>query len=133
MITRRISENNENQANPNLREFYEELIQGKASVLSKENFPYVNYSFIASVQTQLLYAPKWKCWEILRYDVLDLLPTESQQKELEELFAKGDTDYIKWADHELIQHLGYNKHTKEDSYEVGKHTKWVVNLMFNEK
>jgi len=110
------------------REFYEELVQGKGSILSKENFPYVNYSLVTSVQTPLLYARQWGCWEILRYDVLDLLPTESQQKELEELFEKGDTEYIKWADHELIQHRGYNNHTKETPYDIGKHTKWVINL-----
>jgi len=113
------------------REFYEELIEGKGSALSKVNFPYVNYNFVASVQTSLLYAPEWKCWEILRYDVIDLLPNENQQKELEELFQKGDTDYIKWADHELIQSLGYNTHTRETSYKIGKHAKWVVNLKAN--
>jgi hypothetical protein len=110
------------------REFYEELIEGKGSVLSKENFSYINYNFVGSVQTPLLKARKWNCWEVLQYDVLDLLPNESQQKELEELFDQGDTDYIKWADYELIQHLGYNNYTREDSYEIGKHAKWVVNL-----
>lgn len=110
------------------REFYEELIEGKGSVLTKENFPYVNYNFISSVQTSLLYAPQWKCWEILRYDVIDLLPNEMQKKELEELFQKGDTDYVKWADFELIQCLGYNSHTRETTYKIGKHAKWILNL-----
>lgn len=110
------------------REFYEELIEGKGSVLTKDNFPYINYNFVGSVRTPLLKARKWNCWEILQYDVLDLLPTENQQRELEELFNQGDTDYIKWAEYELIQYLGYNNHTREDSYDIGKHTKWVVNL-----
>lgn len=113
------------------REFYEELVEGKGNVLSKENFPYVNYNFIASVTTKLRIAPMWDCWEILQYDVIDLLPNENQKKELEELFQKGDTDYIKWADYELIQGLGYNSHTKETPYKIGKHAKWVVNLETN--
>lgn len=110
------------------REFYEELVEGKGNVLSKENFPYVNYNFITSVTTDLRVAPMWGCWEILQYDVIDLLPNENQKKELEELFQKGDTDYIKWADYELIQGLGYNSHTKETPYKIGKHAKWVINL-----
>lgn len=110
------------------REFYEELVEGKGNVLSKENFPYVNYNFVASVTTSLRKAPMWNCWEILQYDVIDLIPNESQQKELEELFRKGDTDYIKWADYQLIQGLGYNSHTKDTPYKIGEHAKWVVNL-----
>jgi SMODS-associated NUDIX domain len=113
------------------REFYEELIDGKGKILSKEKFPYVNYNLVSSVRTPLKKAKMWDCWEILHYDVLDLLPNENQQKELEALFEDGDTDYIKWADYELIQCLGYNKHTRETPYGIGEHTKWVVNLEWN--
>lgn len=109
------------------REFYEELIDGKAKVLSKNTFPYINYELLKSVTTPLKKSPNLKCWEILQYDILKLLPNEEQQKELEALLKKGDTDYIKWADRELIQHDGHNTHTKKTEYRIGEHTKWVIN------
>lgn len=113
------------------REFYEELIDGKGKVLSQRAFPYVNYSYIKSVRTPLkrAEAPGWNCWEILQYDVLDLLPTQEQEKELELLQEKGDNEYLKWADNELIQKLG-NERGKV-KYQIAKHTKWVLNLKWN--
>lgn len=113
------------------REFYEELIEGKGNILSKQNFPYVNYNLVSSIRTPLKKAKMWDCWEILHYDVLDLLTNETQQKELEALFEHGDTDYIKWADDELIQCLGYNNHTRETPYKIGEHARWVVNLKYS--
>ena len=110
------------------REFYEELIDGKAKLLPQTIFPYVNYNFVGSVITPLIRTPGWDCWEILQYDVLDLLPTPEQEIELEKLFNQGDTDYIKWADEELIKCLGHDNRLKKTHYEIGGHTKWVLNL-----
>lgn len=110
------------------REFYEELIDVKGSFLSVQNFPYVNYKFVCSVLTPLKSAAGWECLEILQYDVLDLIPTEAQRIELEELQAKGDSECLKWADHELIQCLGHDKRSRKLLYRIGRHTKWVVNL-----
>lgn len=109
------------------REFYEELIDGKASVLSQKNFPYVNYNFACSVRTPLKKAEGWDCLEILQYDVLDLIPTPAQQHEFEALYEQGDSDYVKWASHELIQSLGYDRADRKPLYRIGKHAKWVVN------
>lgn len=113
------------------REFYEELLGGKADhILSKENFPYVNYRFVKSVQTPLKRAPiesGWGCWELLNYDVLELIPNAEQEEELEKLLQKGDTDYIKWADQALINDLGFDKREKKHLYNIGAHTKWVLN------
>ena len=115
------------------REFYEELIDGKARVLPQNKFPYVNYNFIKSIRTPLIKseAPGWDCWEILQYDVLDLLPNSDQELELQALLKKGDTDYLKWADNELIQNLGHNHHERKLIYPIGKHTKWVLNLKWS--
>lgn len=118
------------------REFYEELIGGKSKtqILSHENFPYINYRFIDTVRTPLKKAPiesGWDCWEILQYDVLELILTTEQEKELTELQEQGDTDYIKWADAELINRLGYDSGQKERRYEIGPHTKWILNLKWS--
>lgn len=115
------------------REFYEELIEGKASVLSQKKFPYVNYNFMGSVITPLKKSPScgWDCYEILQYDILDLLPTDEQQKELETLCNDGDTDYIKWADEELINNLGHDNRVKKPLYSIGAHTKWGLNIKWS--
>lgn len=113
------------------REFYEELIDGKAQLLPQKAFPYVNYDFVKSVTTPLKKSPNLNCWEILQYDVLDLIPTTEQELELEKLYEKGDSDYLKWADHELIQNLGHDCRAKKDLYRIGEHTKWVLNLKWS--
>lgn len=115
------------------REFYEELIDVKGRHLPHSVFPYVHYNFVKSVITPLKRTPGWDCWEILQYDVLDLLPTPAQEAELEKLFNQGDSGYIKWADEELIRSLGFDSRQKEKLYEIGPHTKWVVNLKWNKE
>lgn len=111
------------------REFYEELVQGKAEVLSKENFPYIFYNHVKTILTPVKKVPEWdNCYEIIQYDILDFIPTSKQEIELKELLAKGDTDYYKWADIELINDLGFNKTTRNQPYRIGPHTKWAINL-----
>jgi hypothetical protein len=114
------------------REFYEELIEGKATnILSQKTFPYVNYNYMGTVLTPLKRARGWDCWEILQYDILDLLPTPEQQKELENLYNDGDTDYMKWADETLINQLGYDGREKKNLYNIGEHTKWAINMKWS--
>jgi SMODS-associated NUDIX domain len=113
------------------REFYEELIDGKAKVLSSQNFPYVNYNYIGTVITPIKKTPGWDCSEILQYDVLDLIPTPAQKIELENLLAQGDSEYIKWADEELINCLGHDNRQKKSLYKIGQHTKWVLNMRWS--
>jgi hypothetical protein len=110
------------------REFYEELIDGKGKLLDQKSFPYVNYNFRKSVITPLKRASNWDCWEILQYDILDFVPNAEQEKKLEELYQKGDSDYIKWADASLIQSLGFDNRTSKTLYNIGPHTKWAINL-----
>ncbi len=109
------------------REFHEELIDVKGAVLSSKIFPYVNYEFKKRIRTPLRKSPNLKCWEILQYDLLELIPTPEQKIELEKLQKKGDTDYIKWADKELIDNAGHDIRTRKSLYNIGAHTKWMVN------
>jgi hypothetical protein len=117
------------------REFYEELIEGKATILDQKTFPYINYNYVKTIRTPLkrAKAPGWNCWEILQYDILDILPTKEQEKQLEELFDKGDTHYIKWADTELINSLGFNNHNRISNYNIAEHAKWVINLKYSKE
>jgi len=108
------------------REFYEELI--KAKILSKKIFPYVNYDFMGRVVTPIKETEGWDCKEILQYDILKLIPNAEQKNALKELLEKGDTDYIKWADAELINNLGFDKRQRKSLYKIGSHTKWALNM-----
>ncbi|GAB4015188.1 hypothetical protein GCM10028808_39880 [Spirosoma migulaei] len=114
------------------REFYEELIEGKSSVLSQKNFKYVNYYFKGTVTTPIHTTPGWGCKEILQYDILELIPTTIQYEELKHLYEQGDTDYIKWADDELIQCLGHCNRQKRLLYKIGAHTKWAINMKWSQ-
>lgn len=111
------------------REFYEELI--RSNVLSQENFPYVNYNYGGTVITPIKKTAGWNCFEILQYDILDLIPTKKQEEELEELLKNGDTEYYKWADDELINNLGQDNRQKKRLYRIGEHTKWALNMKWS--
>lgn len=113
------------------REFYEELIEGKGSFLSKQKFPYVNYNFVGRVLTPIKKTPGWGCYEILQYDILDIKPTLEQKDELMKLKEKGDSKYIKWANTELIQSLGHDNTEKRTLYNIGAHTKWALNMKWS--
>jgi hypothetical protein len=115
------------------REFYEELIEGKGKLLSKEKFPYVNYNLIGRVTTPVKKTPGWDCYEILQYDILELLPNQEQYTELLNLKNQGDSIYIKWADSELINCLGHDKRTKTKLYDIGQHTKWALNMKWSKE
>lgn len=115
------------------REFYEELIVGDGeSFLTKENFPYVNYSFRGKVLTPIKRTPGWEdCYEILQYDILDLVPNPQQRQELIILMQKGDSDKIKWASSNLIDTLGQDTINKTKIYDIGQHTKWALNMKWS--
>lgn len=115
------------------REFYEELIVGDGeSFLSIENFPYVNYNYRGKVLTPIKRTPGWDdCYEILQYDILDLVPTPEQRQELKDLLKKGDSAKIKWASSNLIDSLGHDPINKNKNYDIGQHTKWALNTKWS--
>ena len=92
------------------REFYEELIVGDdKGFLSKNNFPYVNYNYRGKVLTPIKRTPGWEdCYEILQYDILDLVPTPEQRKELQGLLEKGNSNEIKWASSNLNHPINHD-------------------------
>jgi hypothetical protein len=63
--------------------------------------------------------------------VLDLIPTPSQEAELLQLLNVGDTEYLKWADEELINCLGHDNRQKKTLYKIGQHAKWVLNMKWS--
>ena len=97
-------------------------------MLSKQNFPYVNYNYVGKVLTPIRKTPGWEGYEILQYDILDLNLTPEHTQELIKLLEEGVSKYIKWASAELIQCLGQDELEKRMLYDIGQHTKWVLNM-----
>jgi hypothetical protein len=129
----KLSRQGQNREINHWREFYDELIEGKAELLSKENFPYVNYNALGRVTTPVKRTAGWNCPKILQYDILELLPNVEQLKELLALKNQGDTKYIKWADRELIDCLGHDKRTKKKLCDIRQHTKWALNMKWSKE
>ncbi|KAA3597440.1 MAG: hypothetical protein DWQ06_13635 [Calditrichaeota bacterium] len=115
------------------REFYEELVGGQSKILGSKNFPYVIYNYVGTVTTPIKTTQGWNCFEILQYDILDLIPTREQERELETLLKKGDTDNYKWADDELIKNLGHDNRQRKKLYHIGEHTKWALNMKWSKE
>ncbi|QNH62775.1 hypothetical protein [Hymenobacter sediminicola] len=107
------------------REFCEELLT--TDILPKHEFRYVDYTYACTVQAPMRRAKRLPNQEILLFEIYDLLPNIEQQASLEALFAKGDTDNVKWASAELIDSLGTDHRTEVTAYDIGPHTKWALN------
>jgi len=111
------------------REFYEELIA--SGVLNRENFAYVNYNYKGRVRTPIFLLQVGKLG-FFQYDVFDLIPTDSQQKELEALYEKGNGALYKWVTEDQIQTLGYADKTCAGTVDlINPHTKWAHNLKYS--
>ena len=64
---------------------------------------------------------------------LILFPLTDQIQVLDELYRKGNSDKLKWADEILINSLGFNERSKEMEYEIGPHTKWAINERYTKE
>lgn len=99
-----------------IREFHEELIS--PGYLSKDVFSYFDYRFIKQKITPIKYSKYYQCNEVLVYNIYELLPTEIQEKELEDLMSNQNS-YYRWFTIDEIECLG---HTREGDYRIGEHT-----------
>jgi len=106
------------------REFSEELI--RTNILTHENFPHINYRIKATHKTKLKYSEHFRCFEILHYDILDLIPTDEQREELRKLQTINDPNKYEWFEEELIQSLGYHKSRGKESFKIGEHSKLII-------
>lgn len=111
------------------REFCEELV--KPGILKFNTFPHINYRYVGTIKTPLKKSSKLNCREILSYDVFDIILNPEQEKELVELLQKGNSDAIKWADEILINSLGFDERNRSESYDIGAHTKWTLNMKYS--
>ena len=106
------------------REFYEELV--KTGILKIDDFPHIEYRFVGNLTTPIKLSEKWSnCYELLSYDVYDLIPTDKQEKILKNLQNVNNPLY-KWIDKTVILNNGVIN--KEEEISIGNHTKWTIEM-----
>jgi hypothetical protein len=114
------------------REFCEELLTTNI-IHDKYVFRFIDYQYATTIQTPIQKAKNLNCQEILIYEIFDLISNTEQEKVLDELYQKGNSEKVKWADEKLIQTLGFDERTKEMEYEIAPHTKWAVDEKYTKE
>lgn len=118
----------ERETNPT-REFNEELIS--THILDKETFNQIEYKHIRRFSKNLVWSNFFKCYEVLIYDVFELMPNKAQILELTEL-AKQPNDLKKGfavVDCDDIEQLRFMEKDIQIAL-IGQHTKLIINKTF---
>jgi len=102
------------------REFKEELID--TGILS---WSQIKYRFCGRHMTELRFGEHFQIYELLLADVVELIPTSEQEKDLKSLLGT-ESDQYKFATAEQISCLGMNTETGELFEWIGDHTKKIL-------
>lgn len=108
------------------REFVEELIDN--GILDKYNFRKIQYKHIKREATQLKWSIFHSCYEVLIYDIYELMPSEKQKEELINL-SQSELDLSKGyaiVECEDIEQLRLVKNSIQVA-KIGEHTKLIIN------
>lgn len=102
------------------REFREELIEPGLLKWSQ-----IRYRICGRHITPLEFGKHFQIYEILLADVVELLPTKEQEKDLEKLVQKKSDEYI-FATADEIRSLGVNTHTGKLSASIAEHSEKII-------
>lgn len=111
------------------REFKEELLD--TGILDPKIFQHFNHKHIRRYSKNLSWSDYFSCYEILIYDIFELLPNEEQKQALTSLL-KQETDLTKGYaivscdDIEQLRLMSENKQIAR----IGQHTKLIINKTF---
>ena len=110
------------------REFKEELLE--TGILDKELFDDVSYKHLKRVIKTLRWSEFHQCYEVLIYDIMELLPSNEQEEYLKS-FKNMSTINDKYAlvECEDIQQLRLC-HDGQQIARIGEHTKLTINQNF---
>lgn len=112
------------------REFYEELIfnkMDKSQLLDSKIFQRINLRKIKTVSTpiRLTFIKRTERFEYQQFDCYEPIFDEEQKKALENLKAKGNSEYIKWVSAKDIEQLCYiENEQKYHENKIAEHTLW---------
>lgn len=120
--------NQERETNPN-REFNEELLE--TGILNSDVFRNINYKHIRRFSKNLIWSDFFSCYEILVFDIFELLPSENQKRALIELGEVGTNLNQGYAivDCDNIEQLRYMENEKQVA-RIGQHSKLIINKNF---
>jgi hypothetical protein len=127
-VVRWFEEGKEREVNAQ-REFYEELVE--TGIVNKDIFKFINYKHIKRHSRNLKWSDFHHCYEVLIYDIYELLPTSEQKKALTVL-AKQPIDLSKGyaiAECEQIEQCRF-QHNDVQIAKIGQHTKLIINQTF---
>ncbi|WP_312991408.1 SMODS-associated NUDIX domain-containing protein [Chryseobacterium flavum] len=122
-------ESGQERENSPVREFREELID--TNILSPNTFGHIDYKHIRRFSKNLVWSEFFSCYEILIFDVFELIPTSAQKEALIEL-SKHENDLSKGYaivscdDIEQQRLMIGNKQVAR----IGQHTKLLINKTF---
>lgn len=111
------------------REFREELLE--TGILDPNIFNHINHKHIRRFSKNLQWSDYFGCYEILIYDVFELIPTEDQNLALIEL-NKNEADLSKGfaiASCDDIEQLRFLQDNKQIA-RIGQHSKLLINQVF---
>lgn len=102
------------------REFEEELV--KTGIV---NWHQITYRFCGRHITELKFGEHFQIYELLLADVVELIPTPEQEKDLQRLMTQPSDKY-RFATVEEINSLGINTVTGDLVESIGDHTKKTI-------
>lgn len=111
------------------REFKEELLD--TGILDPQTFQHFNHKHIRRYSKNLSWSDYFSCFEILTFDVFELLPNEGQKKALVDLSKQENDLSMGWAivscdDIEQLRLMSSDKQIAR----IGQHTKLLINKDF---
>ncbi len=118
----------ERETDPN-REFNEELLD--TGILNSDIFKRIEYRHIKRFSKNLIWSDFFSCYEVLIYDIFELIPSEAQKQALIELEKTGTNLEKGYAIVECdnIEQLRYMENDEQVA-RIGQHTKLIINKTF---
>lgn len=86
------------------REFFEELVE--PGLVDHGVFPYAQFRWVKRYERSVHWSTELRTWEILIFEVFELVPTPEQEAELRQLRAKAGNDHV-FATEKRLRRRGF--------------------------
>jgi hypothetical protein len=120
-VLRWFDESRDRECNP-WREFFEELVA--PGLLSHAVFPHAQFRYVKRDERRVRWTEELKTYEILVFDVFELVPTPEQEAELRRLMAAPGLDHVFAAEGRLRQR-GFQPNA-EPSERIAPTAEWML-------
>ncbi len=102
------------------REFKEELL--KTGIL---NWDKISYRYCGRHMTELRFEEHFQIYEMMLFDIVELLPTRDQEKDLKYLMSR-ENDQYRFVTTDQINYLGIDLSTGKLNEWIGDHSKLTI-------